>query len=116
MPWIALDDVIDILHRALRDDRYRGPVNAVAPEVVTNSEFTRTLARTLRRPAILPVPAIALKLALGEQMAEETLLADLAVAPARLQSLGYPFRFPNIAAALAYMLGRPSPKSSQAGG
>ena len=106
MPWVALDDVIDVMHRALRDDRYEGTVNLVAPEVITNGEFTRAFARTLRRPAVLPVPSVALRLALGKMMADETLLADLAVAPAKLQMLNYPFRFPNVADALDYMFGR----------
>ena len=93
MAWIALDDSIDIIHRALRDTRYQGVINAVAPEQITNAGFTRSLARTLGRPALAPAPAFALKLALGKQMAEETLLADLALGPAKLKSLGYPFRW-----------------------
>ena len=105
MPWIVIDDVIDIMHRALRDNRYTGPVNAVAPEAVTNHEFTRTLASTLHRPAWLPAPALALRLLLGKQMADETLLADLHVTPAKLTSLGYPFRFGKLPEALAYLTG-----------
>ena len=106
MPWIALDDVVDITHRALRDTRYKGPLNVVAPEQVTNARFTEALARTLRRPAVVPAPGFALKLMLGRQMAEETLLADLALAPGKLLSLGYTFRFPKVEGALAYLLGR----------
>ena len=106
MAWVALDDVIDIMHRALCDDRYEGAVNVVAPDVITNAQFTRALAATLHRPAVLPVPAFALKVAFGEQMAEETLLADLCVAPAKLQALGYAFRFPRISEALANLFGR----------
>ena len=106
MAWISLDDVIDIIHRATQDGRYTGAINAVAPDIITNSDFTRTLAETLHRPAILPIPAIALQLALGEQMANETLLADLAIAPGKLEALGYPFRFPKLDSALTYMLGR----------
>lgn len=105
MPWIALDDVVDIVHRALRDPRYEGPVNGVAPELITNARFTSSLARTLSRPAVIPVPGFALKLGLGKQMAEETLLADLALAPGKLLSLGYPFRFPRLDDALTHMLG-----------
>ncbi|MCB1096778.1 MAG: TIGR01777 family oxidoreductase [Verrucomicrobiae bacterium] len=104
--WISLDDVIDIIHRATLDERFTEAINAVAPDIVTNSEFTETLADILHRPAILPVPALALQLALGEQMANETLLADLAIAPGKLEQLGYPFRFPRLDSALAYMLGR----------
>jgi uncharacterized protein (TIGR01777 family) len=105
MPWIALDDVIDIVHRALVDPRYEGPVNVVAPEIITNSRFIDTLARTVQRPAMIPAPAFALKLGLGKAMAEETLLADLALAPGKLRTLGYPFRFPKLGDALAHLLG-----------
>ena len=106
MAWISLDDVVDIIHRATQDDRFTGAINAVAPHIVTNREFTGILAKILHRPAIVSVPARALQLGLGEQMANETLLADLAIAPAKLQQLEYPFRFPRIDSALAYMLGR----------
>ena len=105
MPWIALDDVIDIVHRALRDERYTGAINAVAPEVLANASFTSALAGVLHRPAIFPAPAFALKAALGREMAEETLLADLALEPAKLRDLGYPFRYPKIEGALAYLMG-----------
>ncbi len=110
MPWIALDDVVDIIHRALRDERYTGAVNAVAPEVVENKTFTRALSQALHRPALLPVPGALLKLALGRQMAEETLLVDLHLAPGKLRELGYPFRFPRIEYACGYLLGN-SPSS-----
>lgn len=109
MPWIALDDVIDIIHRALRDERYTGAVNAVAPEVVENGKFTRALAQALHRPAVMPVPASLLKLALGRQMAEETLLADLHLEPGKLRELGYPFRFSQIEDAFGYLLGISTP-------
>ncbi len=105
MPWIALDDAIDIMTRALGDERYTGPINTVAPEAVTNREFTQALANTLRRPALFPIPAIAIKALFGE-MGEATLLGDIALKPARLQALGYCFRHPEIRAALAYTLGR----------
>ncbi len=101
--WIALEDVVEIMARALTDARYEGALNAVAPQVVTNAEFTRALAKTLHRPAILPAPAFALRLALGE-MADALLLADLAVTPGRLQELGYPFRHPDLEEAFAAVL------------
>jgi uncharacterized protein (TIGR01777 family) len=111
MPWIVLDDVIDIMHRALRDERYTGAINGVAPEVVANARFTSALSGVLHRPAMFPVPALALKFALGQQMAEETLLADLHLESARLRELGYPFRFPQIDGALAYLLGVSTPNA-----
>lgn len=104
--WIGLPDLVDVMSRALVDERYEGVINAVAPEVVTNAAFTQTLAGVLRRPAFIPVPAKALHLALGEEMAEETLLADLHLAPSRLQRLNYPFRFPQLDGALRFLLGR----------
>ncbi|MEM7387823.1 MAG: TIGR01777 family oxidoreductase [Verrucomicrobiota bacterium] len=105
--WIAIDDAIDIIHRALIDPRYKGPANAVSPHSVTNQELTRALGRSLRRPAILPVPGAMVKALFGE-MADETVLADLAVAPGKLTEWGYPFRFPRIDAALDHLLGAKS--------
>ncbi|MFT7619762.1 MAG: hypothetical protein ACI97A_003419 [Planctomycetota bacterium] len=106
MPWIALDDLVDVIHRALQDERYEGAMNLVAPQTPTNREFTQALAKTLHRPAIIPVPAAGLRLALGEQMANETLMADLAIAPGKLEKLGYPFRFAELSEALRFMLGK----------
>ncbi|MGH7353774.1 MAG: TIGR01777 family oxidoreductase [Candidatus Rokuibacteriota bacterium] len=104
MSWIALDDLVDVIRHALTTDALRGPLNAVAPEPVTNREFTRALARALRRPALLPVPAFAARLALGE-MADALLLASIRVEPGRLLAGGYAFRHPTLAAALAHELG-----------
>jgi len=103
--WIALDDAVGAIHQALCEDALHGPVNAVAPNPVSNAEFTRTLARVLRRPTLLPVPAFAARLAFGE-MADALLLAGARVMPARLQSSGYRFRFPELEGALRHLLGR----------
>ena len=108
MPWIAIDDLVDIMTRALVDDRYHGPINTVAPEMITNLAFTKSLATTLNRPAIIPIPGFVIKALFGE-MGQTTLLGDLALKPARLQDLGYTFRHPNIAHALAHTLGRIQP-------
>jgi uncharacterized protein (TIGR01777 family) len=105
MSWIALDDVIGAVQHALVTDTLRGPVNAVAPYPVTNREFTKTLGRVLRRPTLLPVPALAVRLALGE-MADELLLASTRVEPKRLQATGYSFRHPELESALRHVLGR----------
>ncbi|MDF1811139.1 MAG: TIGR01777 family oxidoreductase [Verrucomicrobiales bacterium] len=102
--WIALDDLIDIINRALFDSRYTGPVNAVAPQNPANREFTSSLADAVNRPAIIPAPAPALRLALGREMADETLLADLAIAPGKLEDLNYPFRFPDLQSAFEFMI------------
>jgi uncharacterized protein len=93
-----------VLH-ALATGDLRGPVNVVAPTPVTNAEFTRTLAWVLRRPALVPLPAFAARLAFGE-MADALLLASARVMPARLQSSGYRFRFAELEAALRHLLGR----------
>ena len=102
-PWIHLADLIGILLRVSKDDTVRGPVNAVAPEPTTNAEFTEALGRALRRPTALGVPAFALKLALGE-MAEELLLSSQRVSPVRALEIGYEFKFPLLAPALADLL------------
>jgi uncharacterized protein len=108
LSWIAMDDVLDILHRATFETSWEGPINLTAPEPVTNREFANTLARVLRRPALFSVPAAAVRAVFGE-MAEETLLADLAVVPERLFSLGYSFRYPDLETALRHVLGHPLP-------
>lgn len=105
MGWIALDDVLGAIQHVLRSASLRGPVNAVAPNPATNREFTRILGWVLRRPAVMPAPAFALKLLLG-QMAEETLLASARVVPAKLLASGYPFRYPELEGALRHLLGR----------
>jgi len=105
MSWIALDDVIGAIGHALTTDRLRGPVNAVAPAPVTNAEFTRTLGRVLGRPTLVPLPAFAARLALGE-MADELLLTSQRVVPARLQASGYAFRHPTLEGAFRAALDR----------
>jgi len=99
MSWIALDDVIGAIRHALTTDALRGPVNAVAPAPVTNGDFTRTLGRVLGRPTLLPLPAFAARLALGE-MADELLLVSQRVMPARLQASGFAFLRPTLEDAL----------------
>jgi uncharacterized protein len=105
MSWIALDDVIGAIRHALTTDALRGPLNVVAPAPVTNAEFTRTLGRALGRPTLVPLPAFAARLALGE-MADELLLASQRAVPARLQASGYRFRYPTLDDALRAVLGR----------
>ena len=105
MSWIALDDVIGAIVHILSTDGLRGPVNAVAPAPVTNAEFTRTLGRVLGRPTLVPLPAFAARLALGE-MADELLLTSQRVLPARLEASGYSFRHPSLEGALRAELGR----------
>ena len=103
MSWIALPDVVGVISACLRDPAYAGPVNVVAPQPVSNREFSRVLGKVLKRPAFLPAPAFLLSLLLG-QMARETLLADCRVAPAALNANGYTFQQPDLETALARTL------------
>jgi uncharacterized protein len=105
--WIALDDAVGAIHHALVTAALAGPANAVAPSPVTNAEFTRTLARVLGRPALVPLPAFAARLAFGE-MADSLLLASARVIPARLQETDYRFRYPELEGALRHLLGSPA--------
>jgi uncharacterized protein (TIGR01777 family) len=103
--WIALDDTIGAIHCVLANDQISGALNAVAPNPVTNREFTKTLGRVLGRPTIFPMPAAAARLALGE-MADEMLLGSTRVEPARLLAAGYNFKFPTLEGALRHLLGK----------
>jgi uncharacterized protein (TIGR01777 family) len=104
--WIGIDDLVDVYHRALWDTDLSGPVNAVDPEPVRNSEYTKVLAHVLRRPAILPVPPVGPKMLLGAQGARELALANQRVLPARLQQVDHHFRRPELEQALRHLLGR----------
>ncbi len=103
MSWICIDDLVGMINEALSDDRWEGPINAVADEPVTNKEFTNVLAKALNRPALLPVPEILIKLLFG-QMAEETLLADLPVYSKRMPKLGYKLTYPSLHKALTHLI------------
>ncbi len=105
VPWITMDDLIGSIHHCLMEPAVRGPVNLTAPEPVTNSDFTKTLGKVLWRPTILPAPAFALRLALGE-MADALLLASLRVMPEYLQQSAYTFDYPTLEPALRHLLGQ----------
>ncbi len=106
LSWTSLDDIVGAYLHALTHDELAGPVNNVAPNPVTNAEFTATLARVLGRPALLPVPEFAPKLVLGE-FADEMLFTSIRAHPARLLETGYRFRFPELEPALRHTLNRP---------
>ena len=106
LSWIGIDDMVDIYHRALWDTALSGPVNAVAPQPVRNSEYTRTLARVLHRPAVLPVPPLGPRILLGEQGARELACASQRVIPEKLTTVGHRFRQPELDQALRHLLGR----------
>jgi uncharacterized protein (TIGR01777 family) len=105
MSWVAIDDAIGAVLHALATPTLSGPVNVVAPTPVTNREFTATLARVISRPAVLPLPAFAVKLLFGE-MGEDLLLGSARVEPHRLKESGYGFRLPDLEGALRHLLGR----------
>ena len=105
LSWITVEDLVGVIEETLKSSPLSGPVNAVAPGPVTNLEFTRTMGRLLRRPALLPLPAPVVKLVWAE-MGETLLLASTRVEPARLTAAGYAFRHPDIDTALGQLLGR----------
>jgi uncharacterized protein (TIGR01777 family) len=98
VPWIHVDDLVRLVQACLASDAYCGPLNAVAPEPVTNAQLTRSLARTLRRPALLPAPAFALRIALGDLALE--LLGSRRAVPRRALDAGFAFEYTAIDAAL----------------
>lgn len=101
--WISVDDAVGLVLFAIGESQVEGPFNAVALEPVTNAEFTRTLAEVLKRPAFLPIPAVALRLAMGE-MADEMLLASQRVKPERALQWGYQFKYPTLETGLRAIL------------
>ncbi len=105
MSWISIDDAVGAIHEAVLDETLTGAVNAVAPQPVTNREFTQALGKALRRPTGFPVPAPAARLAFGE-MADEMLLSSTRVVPSRLLDTGFAFHDPDLDAALARLLGK----------
>lgn len=110
--WINLQDLVSIYHRALVDPQISGPVNAVAPNIVTNAEFTDTLAKIGGTPLSklqVPVPKLGPKVLLGERGAEELALADQNVVPGVLNELHHPFRYPFLSDALRHELGKNRP-------
>ncbi|OBH28568.1 TIGR01777 family protein [Mycobacterium sp. E342] len=106
LSWIGIDDLVDVYHRALWDTVLSGPVNAVAPHPVRNSEYTATLARVMHRPAVLPVPSLGPRVLLGEQGARELACASQRAAPQKLTAAGHRFRHPELEQALRHLLGR----------
>lgn len=102
MPWIHLDDQVGLLLHAATSDDLDGPLNACAPNAVTNAEFTRALGEALHRPAIIPVPGFALRTALGEM--STVLTASQRAVPRRAEETGYAFEHPELAGALRHIV------------
>ncbi len=103
--WIHVDDIVGGIHHAMHTESLSGAVNLVAPNPVSNAEFTKVLASVLGRPAFFPVPEFALQLAFGKIAAEELLLASQRVEPGKLRTSGYEFRFSELKTALANLVG-----------
>ncbi len=98
--WLTVDEAAQMFRFALQNNGLNGPVNAVAPQPVTNLEFTKALGSVLHRPTIFPLPAFMARLVLGE-MADDLILGSTRVVPQRLQAAGYTFQHPEIQDALA---------------
>jgi len=105
MSWITRHDLVRVLTHALGDEELAGPINAVTPNAVRFRDFARTLGRVLSRPAFMPMPAFAARLALGE-MADELLLASARVVPTALEARGFSYEQPDLEGALRTILKR----------
>jgi uncharacterized protein (TIGR01777 family) len=103
--WIQRDDLVDVLHRAILDDRLAGVVNAVAPQSLRQRDFAAAIGRVLGRPAFAPLPGLAVSALFGE-MGRELLLAGTRARPGVLAALGHRWRFPELEGALRFELGR----------
>ncbi len=103
MSWITLEDVVGLIQHALATDSLGGPVNAVAPNPVTNAEFTRALGKALHRPTLFPLPAFMVRLMFGE-MGEALLLGSQRVDCGKLLASGFRFRHPELKPALEAIL------------
>jgi uncharacterized protein len=103
LSWIALDDLLGAIRHLLANDAVSGPVNITAPHAVTQLDFVSTLGRVLRRPALLPIPMFALRLAFGDEAAA-MMVSGQRVSPARLVASGYRFRFDSVEPTLRALL------------
>lgn len=103
--WIDVDDEVRAIRHAI-DSRLEGPVNLTAPEPVTGAEFARTLARVLRRPALLPIPTFGPRLLLGRELADALLFTGQRVTPDALTRSGFAFSYPTLEASLRHLLAR----------
>jgi hypothetical protein len=104
MPWIHIDDLVESLLFMASNPNLSGPVNAAAPQAVTNRQFTKTLGRVLKRPTIFPVPRFMLRLLIGQF--SEILVASSRVAPDRLLESNFNFNYSELEPALRHLLGR----------
>jgi hypothetical protein len=105
LSWIAIDDVITALDFVINHQELSGALNLCSPNPVTNKEFTQTLSRVLNRPALLPVPALLLKIIMGE-MAKALLLSSIRALPAKLEAAGFKFSYPDLQSCLTHVLAK----------
>jgi uncharacterized protein (TIGR01777 family) len=105
MSWIALEDEVGAIRHAIDHDEMHGPMNATAPNPVTNAEFARALGHAVHRPAVLPTPRLPLELVYGKELVQHLLVEGQRVLPARLQATGYAFRHTELGEALRSLLG-----------
>jgi uncharacterized protein (TIGR01777 family) len=103
--WIAIDDLVRVILHSINTDSLSGPVNTVAPGMVQNLEFTKTLGRVLKRPTVVPMPAFVVKAVFGE-MGKELLLGSTRVDPQKLLDSGFDFSFSELELALRHLLGK----------
>ena len=101
MSWISMDDHIAVIEFAIENENLRGAVNSVAPNPVTNEEFTKTLGEVLYRPTFLPLPEFAVSMVFGE-MGDALLLASTKVLPKRLLDAGFEFKYANLKEAIEH--------------
>ena len=104
MSWIHIKDLVNLYIMAIEENKYGGIINAIAPQVVTNKEFTKTLSKVINRPAIIPVPSIVLKTTLGEM--SEILLQGQWVTPQKAIDLKYQYEFENLEPALSNLINK----------
>ena len=113
-PWIHIDDIVGIFRHAIITSSMKGPANGVAPEAVTNAEFTKQLGRALQRPAFLPVPELALRALMGEMA--DVLFDSQRVVPKAVLQAGYEFGYPVLERALEDLFGDGAARGGSAAG
>lgn len=114
LPWIHIDDEISLIRHAILHDQVSGALNAVAPEPVTNAELTAGMGQALDRPVVMKAPAFALRLAMGQDMADELLLSSQRAMPVRTLETGFTFKHPLLRPALKELLGAKRSAETQA--
>jgi uncharacterized protein len=105
LSWVSIDDEVGVIRFLFDNADVSGPINVTGPAPITNAEFTKALGTALHRPTVVPVPAFGPRLVLGREMADELLFVSQRAVPAALTAAGYRFAHPDVATALAALLG-----------